>query len=60
MFARVHQKLGEMFTIGDLKKILAGKIWNNKLEEDGEVFELLLKLPNTVEGVEAEDLKIYR
>ena len=51
MFERVHEKLGEMFTIKDLQKILAGKIWNNKLDEDGDVFDLLMELPNTVPGI---------
>ena len=61
MFQRVHQKLGEMFTIKDLQRILTGKIWNNKLDEDGDVFDLLMELPNTVQDIsEREQHKIYK
>tara|TARA_B110000285_G_C14945624_1_gene524183 strand:- start:589 stop:723 length:135 start_codon:yes stop_codon:yes gene_type:complete len=40
-----------MFTIKDLQRILTGKIWNNKLDEDGDVFDLLMELPNTVQDI---------
>ena len=51
MFERVHHLLGEMFTIKDLQRILIGKIWDNKLDEDGDVFDLLMELPNTVQDI---------
>ena len=63
MFERVYgiKGKGDMIVFNDLKKVLVGKIWDNKFEEGSDVFDLFMKLPNTVEDPSDRQLhKIWR
>ena len=61
MFSRLYGiKKGDMITFDDLKKILVGKIWENKFDEGSNVYELLMKLPNTVEDIGLSEKKKHK